>query len=126
MALPRLQRWLDANADAVAAQIAQIDFVPKSTGGLEDRLRKIGDRIGERRTFTNKPRTDLLLGLWTLHLNHRAHLDDFTHRIRVYLEANRGRAPKHSRRGGRAAVTGTGHRRCRCHPGAVERSAAMN
>jgi hypothetical protein len=113
---PRVGRWLDANAAWVAEQIADADFVPKSTGGVEERLRKVGDRIGERRGFANKARTDLLLRLWALHLNHGAHRDEFTRKIRRHLERTGGRPQKHTRPGGRKAMTGNGHRNCRCHP----------
>ena len=111
-----LQRWIVVKADLVANQIAESDFLPRSTGGVEDKLRKVDARIGERRGFANKERTDLLLALWTIHLNHRAHLDEFTRKIRVHLESNGGRAPQRSRIGGRRAVTGTGHEDCLCHP----------
>lgn len=117
--LPRLQGWLAIHAQTVAAQVADIDFVPKSTGGLEERLRRVGDRIGERRGFANKDRTDLLLRLWVLHLNHRAHVDEFVHQVRLHLEANGNQVARHSRRGGRSAVTGNGHRGCLCHPARV-------
>jgi hypothetical protein len=115
----RVQRWLDAKADIIAEQIADADFTPRTTGALEQRLRQVGDRIGERRGFANKERTDLLLRLWATHLNHRAHLDEFIRKVRRHLETTGGRPRPHSRPGGRRAATGLGHGegRCRCHPG---------
>jgi hypothetical protein len=112
----RLQRWLDAKADVIAAQVADPDFHPKSTGALEQRLRHVDDRIGERRGFENKARTDLLLRLWAVQLNHRAHLEEFIRKVRQHVEVNRGRVRARSRPGGRRAVTGLGHGpgRCRC------------
>lgn len=113
---PRVQRWLDIRAEAIAAQIADSDFTPRSTGALEQRLRQVGDRIGERRGFENKARTDLLLRLWAIQLNHRAHVDEFISKVRQHLEANGGHPHPRSRAGGRRAVTGRGHGpgRCRC------------
>lgn len=112
----RLQRWLEAKADAIAGQVADTYFIPKSTGALEQRLRHIDNRIGERRGFENKARTDLLLRLWAVQLNHRAHLEEFIRKVRQHVEAGGGRVRPRSRPGGRHAATGRGHGpgRCRC------------
>lgn len=112
----RVQRWLDVKAEAIAGQIADTDFTPKSTGALEQRLRHVDDRIGERRGFEDKARTDLLLRLWAVQLNHRAHLEEFIRKVRQHVEANGGYLHPRSRAGGRRAVTGRGHGpgRCRC------------
>jgi len=68
-AIRGFKKWALAHSSMVLTQLAQKGW-PVSAGALETQLRTVKGMLFDRRdAFTNKARTDLLLGLITLHLN---------------------------------------------------------
>lgn len=62
-----------------------------STGALEAQLRVVKGMLNDRRdAFTNKKRTDLMLGLVTIHLNESDDQRRYAALIRDHLIANGG------------------------------------
>jgi hypothetical protein len=87
------RRWLDRYGDRIAAQVATRDpGRPNSTGPVEQVLREIDRRIGDRAgSFTNRARMTKLLALMTLDLAGRADGRQWADclRERLYLAGGR-------------------------------------
>lgn len=86
-------RWLDRYGSRVAAQIATRDpGGPNSTGPVEQILREVERRIGDRvGSFTNRARMAKLLTLMTLDLSGRADGREWADRLRERLYLANGR-----------------------------------
>lgn len=87
------QRWLDRYGNRVAAQVATRDAGgPNSTGPVEQVLREVDRRIGDRvGSFTNRARMAKLLALMTLDLDGRADGRAWADRLRERLYLAGGR-----------------------------------
>ena len=89
-AIHGLKKWALGHNQLVLTQFAQKGW-PVSTGALEAQLRVVKAMIHDRRdAFTNKKRTDLMLGLVTLHLNESDDQRRYATLIRDHLIANGG------------------------------------
>lgn len=91
-------RWLDMYGSRIAAQTATRDpGGPNSTGPVEQVLREVDRRIGDRvGSFTNRARMAKLLALMALELTGRADGRDWADRLRERLYLGGGR-PAHQR-----------------------------
>jgi len=87
------QRWLKRYGDRVEAQVATRDpGGPNSTGPVEQVLREVDRRIGDRvGSFTNRARMAKLLALMTLDLSGRADGRGWADRLRERLYLAGGR-----------------------------------
>lgn len=89
-AISGLKKWATSHNQLVLTQFAQKGW-PVSTGALESQLRTVKAMINDRRdAFTNKKRTNLMLGLVTLHLNETDDPRRYSTLIREHLVANDG------------------------------------
>lgn len=88
------RRWLDRYGDRVAAQVATRDpGRPNSTGPVEQVLREIDRRIGDRAgSFTNRARMTKLLALIALDLSGKADGREWADRLRERLYLAGGRS----------------------------------
>lgn len=87
------RRWLDRYGERVAAQVATRDpGGPNSTGPVEQVLREVDRRIGDRvGSFTNRARMAKLLALMTLDLTGQADGRQWADRLRERLYLAGGR-----------------------------------
>ena len=87
------RRWLERYGNRIAAQVATRDpCVPNSTGPVEQVLREVDRRIGDRvGSFTNRARMAKLLALMTLDLTGQADGREWADRIRERLYLAGGR-----------------------------------
>lgn len=89
-AIRGLRKWALDHNQTVLTQLTQHGW-PVSTGALETQLRRVKSVLFDRRdAFTNKKRTDLLLGLITLHLNESDDQRQYAALLRDHLRANNG------------------------------------
>jgi hypothetical protein len=96
MALAR--SWLERYGERIAAQVANRDpATPNSTGPVEQVLREVDRRIGDRvGSFSNRTRMSKLLKLMTLELDGEADGRLWADRLRerIYLAAGRAAAQR--------------------------------
>lgn len=88
------QSWLDRYGPRIAAQVATRDPArPNSTGPVEQVLREVDRRIGDRvGSFTNRPRMGKLLALMALGIDGRADGRQWADRLREQLHLAGGHA----------------------------------
>jgi len=94
--LKGLQKWVTTNSSAISAHVATRPALgPHSVGAVEERLREVGRRIGDRAgAFGNQTRTNRLLRLMTLEMNGQADELAWADIIRRHLLATGGYAPE--------------------------------
>jgi len=91
-----VRKWLRRWTKRVADQLARHTFRPttRSTGGVEQTLKAVERRIGDRRhMFANRERTNRLLLLMVLDLSDRAHERIWATTVRSWLASRGGRPP---------------------------------
>jgi len=90
-------KWVTANADFVASQVAVRDLLPEhhSTAALDAHLGTVRDFLDSRSfVLRNARRTTTLLGLVRLHLNGMDNARRYSELLRAHLDSRGGVAPE--------------------------------
>lgn len=98
--LSGLKRWIAAHKDQVDRQIERRRNIPPvyANGAVETVLRTVRTYFEPRAfTYRNRSRTNLLLELIRLNLNHADSVTGYATAIREHLEAHGGRPHRHYR-----------------------------